>query len=74
MHSLNLAVNDEAYEHLMYFISNIKDIEIIADDFLENIELIDKDDEDYELFLKAKEGRKNGEKVYSLDEIMKEYL
>jgi archaellum component FlaC len=44
MHNLSLKVSDEAYSHLMYFISNIKDdIEIVKDEILElsDIEILD---------------------------------
>lgn len=39
MHNLILNVNDEAYEHLLYFIKNISTIQIVEDKIIdENIE------------------------------------
>ncbi len=75
---VTIDIKDSVADKILYFLHNFKDdVKIIKNKTLEcdlDIEPIGKDDEDYELFLKAKEGRKNGEKIYSLDEIMKEYL
>ncbi len=37
MHSIALKVNNNAYDHLIYFLSNLKDdVEVIQDKVLEN--------------------------------------
>ena len=35
MHSLKINVNNEAYEHLLYIIKNISDIQIVEDEIIE---------------------------------------
>ena len=75
MHNLTLNIKNDAYEHLIYFISKIgNDIEIIKDEIINplDIETIGKDEEDYQLYLSAKERRKNGEKTYSIDDIIED--
>ena len=39
----------------------------------ENLDIIDESDPDYNYILEAKERRKNGEKSYSLDSVLKEF-
>jgi hypothetical protein len=49
---LSIEVNDSMYEHLLFILKNMKDVKIIEND----IEIIDKNDKDYEILL---EGRKD---------------
>jgi len=73
MHNLNLNVSDNAYEHLIYFISNIKDdIKIVKDEVIKplDIEIVTEDDPDYQIILKGREERaKHPENYISEDEI-----
>jgi len=44
MHSIALNVNNSAYEHLIYFLSNLKDdVEVIKDEIINNIDIDNKD-------------------------------
>ncbi len=76
MHNLTLNIKNDAYEHLIYFISKIgNDIEIVKDEIIKplDIENITKDEEDYQLYLEAKQRREDGEKSYSLDAVLKDF-
>ena len=48
------------------------DIQIV--DYEKNIEIMSKDEEDYRLIEEARIRRKNGEKSYSIDELLKEFV
>jgi len=68
--TLTIDIKDNVADKILYLLEQIQDIQIITP----NIETISKEDEDYQDILKARENRKNGEKLYSLDEIKKEFL
>ena len=58
-------------DEILLFLSSFKnkiDIEKL------DIESIDKNDKDYKYVLDARKARKNGEKLYSLEEVMKEFI
>ena len=70
--TLTINVEDKNIANeIMKFLNNFKnkiDVETL------DIETISKDDEDYNYFLDAKEARQNGEKLYSLEEVMAEMI
>ena len=68
--TLTIDIKDNVADKILYLLEQIQDIQIITP----NIETISKENEDYQDILKARENRKNGEKLYSLDEIKKEFL
>jgi len=68
--TLTIDIKDNVADKILYLLEQIQDIQIITP----KIEIISKKDEDYQDILKAREKRKNGEKLYSLDEIKKEFL
>jgi len=70
--TLTINVEDKNIANeIMSFLNNFKNkIDIKTLD----IETISKDDEDYKYVLEAREARKNGEKLYSLEEVMKEFI
>ncbi|MEA2099928.1 MAG: hypothetical protein U9P72_07350 [Campylobacterota bacterium] len=68
MHNIALKVNNNAYEHLIYFLSNLKDdVEVIKD------EIVSQSTEDDELtqeLLSRMDDLKNGKaKILTRDEI-----
>ena len=69
---------DSVADKVLYFLSKLKDdVKIVKNKDINNnidIETISKNDKDYDLYLKAKEARKNGEKKYPLDSIISEYI
>ncbi len=72
-------IKNSVTDKILYFLNNLKDdVKIVKDKTVNkknaDIEAISKDDEDYNLYLKAKEARKNGEKKYPLDLIISEYI
>jgi len=77
---MNIAVelpNDNVAEKVLWFLEHLKDegVKVFQNQknsFLD-IEMINEDEEDYQLYLEAKKRRENGEKIYSLDDILKEY-
>jgi len=70
--TLTINVEDKSIANeIINFLNNFKnkiDVETL------DIETISKDDEDYKYVLEAREARKNGEKLYSLDEVIKEMI
>ncbi len=73
MREITINVKDSAYEKIIYLLEKLKDdVEIINEKPL-NFEVIKKDDSDYNFIIDARERRKKGEKLYSLDEILKEF-
>ena len=73
MHNLTLNISSNAYEHLIYFISNIKDdVEIIKDEIIKplDIEVVKENDPDYKIILQGREDRKiNPQNYISEDDI-----
>jgi hypothetical protein len=58
----------------MYLLKNLqKDVKIIDSDFGMDIEKIQEDDPDFQYIFDARNARKNGERTYSLDEMMAEF-
>jgi len=49
------------------------DVKIVDTKESLEIETISKDDEDFKYIRDAREARKNGEKTYSIDDMMKEF-
>ena len=74
---LTIEIRDSAYDKIMYLLKNLKDDVKIIDKKIDmddlDIEVIDESDPDFIYIQKARERRKNGEKTYSLDEVMKEF-
>ena len=75
MHTVTLNINDNAYNHLMYFVSNTNnDIEIIEDEVIQDldldIEVVTEDDPDYQIILRGREERITHPENYgTLDDI-----
>jgi len=73
---LTIDVKSNAIDKILYFLEHLKDdVTIIRQATGENmdIEIIQEDDLDYGYVLDARERRKNGEKRYAIDEVMKEF-
>ena len=66
MHNLTLNVNDEVYNHLMNFLSQVKDdIKIVKDEIIK-----EEDIKDIQLF---EESKKDKSDIKSIDDMLKEY-
>ncbi len=75
--TLTIDINDSVADKILYFLENFKnDIKILnknsSGDSLDIEEIVESDD-DFKYILEARKARNNGEKTYSLDEIMKEF-
>ena len=61
MYNVELKINENAYKHLMCFIAHITDdIEIIKNEVIQenlDIEVVTKDDPDYQILLKGRKER-----------------
>ena len=72
--TLTINIRDNAVSQVMYLLKNLqKDVKIIDSDFGMDIEKIQEDDPDFQYIIDARNARKNGERTYSLDEIMAEF-
>ena len=66
---LTIEVKDSVADKVIYLLDNLKeDVKI-----LNSIEKIDKNDLDYNYILDARKARINGEKVYNLEDVIKEF-
>ena len=66
---LTIEVKDSVADKVIYLLNNLKnDVKI-----LNSIEKIDKNDSDYNYILDARKARLNGEKVYNLEDVIKEF-
>jgi type I restriction enzyme M protein len=65
----------EVIEHKapLELVESIKENSIMIDKLMDEIEEILKDENDFKYILEAREARKNGEKIYSIDETIKEF-
>jgi len=76
---LTIDIKESAVEQMMNFLKNLKDdVKIVSKKMVDNyeqldIEFIDENDPDFKYILESREARKNGEKIYSLDEVIKEF-
>ena len=76
---LTIDIKESAVEQMMNFLKNLKDdVKIVSKKMIDNheqldIEFIDENDPDFKYILEAREARKNGDKIYSLDEVIKEF-
>ena len=77
---LTIDIKESAVEQMMNFLKNLKDdVKIVSKKMVDNheqldIEFIDENDPDFKyILLESREARKNGEKIYSLDEVIKEF-
>jgi hypothetical protein len=72
---LTIDIKESALEKIMYFLDHLKDdVKIISKSTdLNNLEIINEDDSDFNYVIDAKEARENGEKLYSLEDVIKEF-
>ena len=74
---LTIEVRDSVSDKIMYLLKNLKDDVKIIDKKIDmddlDIEVIDESDPDFIYIQRARERRKNGEKTYPLDEVIKEF-
>ena len=69
---LTIDIKEGAIDKVLDILSKLKDdIQIV--DYEKDIEIISKDEEDYRLIEEARIRRKNGEKSYSIDMLLKEF-
>ena len=73
---LTIDIKESALDKIMYLLEHLKnDVKIISkipsSDL--DIEVVEESDPDFGYVKDARESRENGEKTYSLDEVLKEY-
>ena len=72
---ITLDIKDTAYDKMVYFLNNFmkNDVKIIDSSESIDMQSIKENDSDYKYILDAREARKNGEKTYSIDDVIKEF-
>jgi len=75
---VTIDIKDSVADKILYFLDQFKnDVKILEKDSKSadtlDIEEIKEDDEDFKYILEAREARKNGEKTYTIDEMIKEF-
>jgi len=72
MQTVTIEIKEDAFEKVMYLLEQLKDVvKIIKKDDVE-LEFNDKSNSDYKYVLAGKKSKENGEKTYSLNEVMKD--
>ena len=71
---ITLDIKDSALDKILYFLEHLRDdVKIIAKQDTSRLEIIDKNDPDFQYIIEAQQRRDEGEKIYSLNEILQEY-
>ena len=73
---LTIDVKDSALDKIMYLLEHLKnDVKIVSKTPSSDldIEVIEEDDPDYGYVREARVRRENGEKSYSVDEVLREF-
>jgi hypothetical protein len=75
---ITIDIKDSVADKILYFLDQFKnDVKILEKDPESadalDIEEIKEDDGDFKYILEGREARKNGEKTYTIDEMIKEY-
>ncbi len=71
---LTIDIKDSVADKVLYFLKHLKDdITILESDEDINIEAIKEDDPDFAYIKDARARREEGEKLYDLDEIIKDF-
>ncbi len=73
---LTIDIKESALDKIMYLLEHLKnDVKIIekipSDDF--DLEIIKENDPDFDYVKQARKRREEGEKTYSVDEVLKEF-
>ena len=73
MQTVTIKIKESAIEKVMYLLEHLKDdVRIIEKDDIE-LEIIDKNDSDFKYIVEGRKRRENGEKTYSVNEVIKDY-
>ena len=71
---ITLDIKDSALDKILYFLEHLKDdVKIIPHTQNINLEVIDENDPDFQYVVKARQRREDGEKSYSIDEMIQEF-
>ncbi len=71
---LTIEIKDSVADKVIYFLRHLKDdVTILERDEDINVEIIKEDDLDFAYIKNARVKREKGEKLYSLDEVIKEF-
>jgi len=72
---ITLEIKDSALDKILYFLEHLKDdVTIVSQQENPKLEIIDENDPDFSYIIKARRRRDEGEKTYSIDEIVQEKL
>ncbi len=71
---ITLDIKDSALDKILYFLEHLKDdVKIISSHDTQKLEIIDKNDPDFRYIVEARKRREDGEKTYTLDEMIQEF-
>ena len=71
---ITLDIKDSALDKILYFLEHLKDdVKIISHQDTPKLEIIDKSDPDFQYIIEARQRRDNGEKTYTIDEMIQEF-
>ncbi len=72
---VTLDIKESAVDKIMYFLEHLKDDVKIMPHHQNSLklEVVNENDPDYSYIIKARQRRANGEKTYSLDELLQEF-
>ena len=71
---ITLDIKDSALDKILYFLEHLQDdVKIIPHTQSINFEVIDENDPDFQYVVKARQRREDGEKSYSIDEMIQEF-
>ncbi len=71
---ITLDIKDSALDKILYFLEHLQDdVKIIPHTQSINLEVIDENDPDFQYVVKARQRREDGEKSYSIDEMIQEF-
>ncbi len=71
---ITLDIKKSAIDKVLYLLEHLKDdVKIISRQETQKLEIIDKNDPDFKYIIEARKRRDNGEKTYTIDEILQEF-
>ena len=71
---ITLEIKDSALDKILYFLEHLKDdVTIVSQQENPKLEIIDENDPDFSYIIEARRRRDEGEKTYSIDEMIQEF-
>jgi hypothetical protein len=73
MQAVTIKIKESAFDKVMYLLDHLKDDVQIIEKHEFDLEIINKENSDYKYILDGRKRRDNGEKTYSINEVLKDY-